>query len=125
MVDVDVRCGVGADGAAAVTSGRWVTKPSDIKRGSIQLSARWKVRLPEGVFIYKGFIEASKIMGRDGSPYDADMVGVILTGEDVNREKLVGKFRGDFVKMLDDAEAEFVTRDGGGGGGAIMLVPKE
>lgn len=71
-------------------------------------------------------------MGKDGSPYDAAMVGVILTGEDVNKEKVVGKFRGDFVKMLDDAEAEFLVPStggvggigGDGGNGAITLIPK-
>ena len=129
VVNVNVQCSRVTDQGSALTtnesssSGRWVTKPSNIKRGSIQLSARWKVRLPEGIFIYKGYIQASKIMGKDGSPYDADMTGVILTGEDVNKEKVVGSFRGDFVKVLDDTEAEFVTT--GGGGGSITLVPKE
>jgi len=130
VVNIDVQCSKATkDGFSSNSNessssrGRWVTKPSNIKKGSIQLSARWKVRLPEGVFIYKGFIEASKIMGKDGSPYDADMVGVILTGEDVNKEKVVGKFRGDFVKMLDDTEADFVTP--GGGNGGIMLIPRE
>lgn len=120
-VRVDVRCD--NDGDAHAASGRWVVVPSSIRKGSIQLSARWKVRLPEGTFIYKGSIEASRIMGRNGSPMDADMTGVILTGEDVNRERVVGKFRGNFVRLLDESEAEFVN--GAGNGGAISLVPKE
>ena len=28
------------------TTGRWLSKPSEIRRGTVQLSARWKARLP-------------------------------------------------------------------------------
>ena len=32
----------------------------------------------------------------------SEMQGVILTGDEVNKEVVVGKFRGDLVRMLED-----------------------
>jgi len=116
------------ESSTTTTTGRWVSKPSSIRKGTIQLSARWKIRLPDDkrVLIYKGNIEAAKIMGKNGSPYDAEMVGVILTGEKVGEEKVVGRFRGDFLRMLDADEAKFITNDNdSGSSGSITLMPKE
>ena len=111
------------------SKGRWVTKPSRLARGSVQLSARWKVRLPDGggTVIYKGFIDADKIIGRKGKSINAEMVGVILTGEEVNKEKVIGKFTADFVRQLSEEEeseiaASFATNINIDG--PITLSPK-
>jgi len=112
----------GDDGGTATaprsrsSSGRWITKPSRLARGSIQLSPRWKVKLPKEMssttgttgetptaktVIYKGFIDAEQMIGRAGKSVSAEMVGVVLTGEEVNKEKVVGRFTADFVRQLD------------------------
>jgi len=115
------------------TNGRWVTKPSRISRGSIQLSARWKVKLPTtdaavnndgagsgkgssqggGTIIYKGNIEASKMIGRNGKSVEAEITGLILTGAKVNEEKVIGKFTGDFIRKLPDEEVDAIKISGG------------
>jgi len=107
------------------TSGRWVTKPSRLARGSVQLSARWKVKLPEDgkIIIYKGFIDADKIVGRGGKSVSAEMSGVILTGEEVNKEIVIGKFRADLIRQLDMEEVDSI-KVGAVSSGPIMLSPK-
>lgn len=129
-VNVQYTCGDGdGDGDSASptsASGRWVTKPSRLARGSIQLSARWKVRVPGGgTVIYKGFIDADRIIGRAGKSVAAEMAGVLLTGEEVNKEKVVGKFTADFVRQLDDREQDALKIGGAkADDGPILLVPK-
>ena len=126
-VDVEYVCVNDNAGAAPNSvSGRWVTKPSRLARGSVQLSARWKVRVPGGgKIIYKGFIDAEKIIGKAGKPVSAQMTGDILTGEEVNKEKVIGKFTADFVRQLDDEEQDALKIGGGKPeNGPILLVPK-
>lgn len=108
------------------TKGRWVTKPSRLARGSVQLSARWKVRLPNGggTVIYKGFIDADKIIGRTGKKINAEMVGVILTGEEVNKEKVIGKFTADFVRQLSEEEQSEIAASIAANDGPITMSPK-
>lgn len=129
-VQVESKCAVAEDGTftappttpadATSKTGRWVTKPSDIRRGSIQITARWKLRLPEGQFIYKGYVVASdRTIGRNGA-IAAEMTGVILTGEDVNKEIEVGKFRADLLRQgLGENE-----KIGQSGDGPIILTAK-
>lgn len=109
------------------TSGRWVTKPSRLARGSVQLSARWKVKLPDGggIIIYKGFINADKIIGKSGKSVSAEMVGVILTGEEVNKETVIGKFTADLVRQLDKDEVDSIrVGETNPNSGPITLSPK-
>ena len=145
-VTVEYMCGNGSndgnsddtDGSTTAapksrsSSGRWVTKPSRLARGSIQLSPRWKVKLPRDMsssitstsettttttttktVIYKGFIDAEKMIGRSGKSVSAEMVGVILTGEEVNKEKVIGRFTADFVRQLDPEEIDAIKIGGG------------
>lgn len=100
------------------SSGRWITKPSEIRRGAVQLSARWKVKLESGQFIYKGFIQALPTVGKNGA-IQAEMTGLILTGDEVGKEKLVGKFRADLVRQFEPTE-----KIGGEGSGPISVIPK-
>ncbi|VEU34143.1 unnamed protein product [Pseudo-nitzschia multistriata] len=144
-VSVEYSCGSSSSSSSSAmptaqgrSSGRWVTKPSRLSRGSIQLSPRWKVRLPKesggGTVIYKGFIDAQKMIGRGGKSVSAEMTGVILTGEEVNKEKVIGRFTADFVRQLDDEEVDALKIGGGGGkeitatgssnNGPITLSPK-
>ena len=125
----DKAGGGGTGTTTAVTTktakGRWVSKPSRLARGSVQLSARWKVKCPEEggkSIIYKGFIDADKIIGRNGKSVNAEMVGVILTGEDVNREKVIGKFTADFVRQLSEAEEREIANNLGGGAVPTMEI---
>jgi hypothetical protein len=123
-VGVEYFCGNGnsdaeiAEAPKKIAKGRWVTKPSRLARGSVQLSARWKVRCPEEggkSVIYKGFIDADKIIGRNGKSVNAEMVGVILTGEEVNQEKVIGKFTADFVRQLSEEEEREIANNTAGG----------
>lgn len=99
--------------------GRWVTKPSEIRRGAVQLSARWKVKLPAGQFIYKGFIQADgSTLGMNGA-VSAEMTGQILTGEEVGKEKVVGRFRADLIRQFDSTDVKI-----GQSNGPIMLTPR-
>jgi len=115
-VTVEYTCGSEDDGKAATRSGRWVTKPSRLAKGSVQLSPRWKVKLPEdsggGTIIYKGFINAEKMIGRAGKSVSAEMVGVILTGEQVNHERVIGRFTADFVRQLTEEEVDAIKIGG-------------
>mmetsp|Transcript_12178 Transcript_12178/g.25928 ORF Transcript_12178/g.25928 Transcript_12178/m.25928 type:complete len:179 (+) Transcript_12178:56-592(+) len=100
-----------------VSNGRWVTKPSRIAKGRIQLSPRWKVRLPNdggGSIIYKGFIEAEPMIGRSGKSISATMTGFLVTGEEVGKEKVIGKFTADFVRQMDEEEVDAIKISGGG-----------
>lgn len=79
---------------------RWVGKTTRV----VQLTARWKVRLPQGKFIYKGYIDGGRrrqIEGRGGSN-SAEMTGVILTGEDSSdNPRIVGKFTADLIQKFE------------------------
>jgi len=108
------------------SNGRWVSKPSRISRGSIQTSARWKVKIPKGgegggttTVIYKGFIEADKMIGRSNKSISAEMVGVLLTGEEVNKEQKIGTFTADLVRQLSEDEVDVIKISGG----AIYIAP--
>lgn len=112
-VSVNYSCG---SSSKTTSNGRWVTKPSRIAKGSIQLSARWKVKLPNeggGSIIYKGFIDAEPIIGRSGKSVSATMTGLLVTGEEVGKEKVVGKFTADFVRQMDEEEVDAIKISGG------------
>lgn len=82
------------------------------------------MKLPDGnIIIYKGFIDADKIVGRSGKTVSAEMNGVILTGEEVNKEIVIGKFTADLVRQLDTEETDSISRVGGTTG-PITLSPK-
>mmetsp|Transcript_1416 Transcript_1416/g.3055 ORF Transcript_1416/g.3055 Transcript_1416/m.3055 type:complete len:262 (-) Transcript_1416:14-799(-) len=98
------------------SGGRWITKPTTRVR---QLSARWKLKLPAGRFIYRGFIEAGSAVGRNGS-VSAEMIGDILTGDNVGKEKKVGTFRADLMRSFDSTDVMI-----GEGSGAVIMLPKE
>lgn len=106
---------------STLSSGRWITKPSEIRRGAVQLSARWKVKLPAGRFIYKGFIQAGSTIGKNGA-ISAEMTGVILTGEEVGKERVVGKFRADLVQQQMDSS--FEEENIGFSDGSIRMTPR-
>ena len=78
------------------TTGRWISKPSEIRKGAVQLSARWKAKVPgeSSAYIFKGFIRAATTYSAGGSNVDAQMMGTILAAE---TEELVGKFHADLI----------------------------
>uniref|UniRef100_A0A7S0ACI6 Uncharacterized protein n=1 Tax=Minutocellus polymorphus TaxID=265543 RepID=A0A7S0ACI6_9STRA len=79
---------------------RWVSKTTRV----IQLTARWKVKLPEGRYIYKGYIEGGRrrqIEGKRGQN-NMEMTGTILTGEDDSTNRVVGKFTADLIERMND-----------------------
>mmetsp|Transcript_16416 Transcript_16416/g.24828 ORF Transcript_16416/g.24828 Transcript_16416/m.24828 type:complete len:233 (-) Transcript_16416:420-1118(-) len=84
------------------TTGRWLSKPSEIRRGAVQLSARWKVKVPGGTkdasssYIFKGFIRAKPTLSAGGGTMEAEMTGTILS---VEAEVVVGKFRAELVDV--------------------------
>lgn len=79
------------------TTGRWLSKPSEIRKGAVQLSARWKIKVPgEGSYIFKGFIRAAPTLSTGGSTVEAQMTGTILSAE---TEEYVGKFRADLISI--------------------------
>eukprot|EP00593_Proboscia_inermis_P005158 CAMPEP_0171307954 /NCGR_PEP_ID=MMETSP0816-20121228/18030_1 /TAXON_ID=420281 /ORGANISM="Proboscia inermis, Strain CCAP1064/1" /LENGTH=51 /DNA_ID=CAMNT_0011790493 /DNA_START=1 /DNA_END=153 /DNA_ORIENTATION=- len=49
------------------------------------------------------------------------MVGIILTGDEVNKEKMIGRFSADFVRELSADEQD--EKIGISGGGPITLSP--
>ena len=74
---------------------RWVSKTTRV----IQLTARWKVKLPEGRYIYKGYIDGGRrrqIEGMSGQN-KLEMTGTILTGDDDATNRVVGKFTADLI----------------------------
>lgn len=94
-----------------------LSKPSEIRNGTVQLSARWKIKLPllpqqqqqdsrdgsdelsttTSPFIFKGYIRAdppTTTLTMRRSPVSAEMKGSILT---VNTEQIVGKFEADLL----------------------------
>ena len=78
---------------------RWVSKTTRV----IQLTARWKVKLPEGKFIYKGYIDGGRrrqIEGKSGQS-NLEMTGTILTGDDDSSNRVVGKFTADLIERLE------------------------
>lgn len=78
---------------------RWVSKTTRV----IQLTARWKVKLPEGRFIYKGYIDGGRrrqIEGKSGQN-NLEMTGTILTGDDDSSNRVVGKFTADLIERLE------------------------
>ena len=78
---------------------RWVSKTTRV----IQLTARWKVKLPEGKFIYKGYIDGGRrrqIEGKSGQN-NLEMTGTILTGDDDSSNRVVGKFTADLTYRLE------------------------
>mmetsp|Transcript_26606 Transcript_26606/g.37475 ORF Transcript_26606/g.37475 Transcript_26606/m.37475 type:complete len:283 (+) Transcript_26606:243-1091(+) len=98
-------------------TGRWITKTTN---RVVQLSARWKLRLPSTGgqrYIYKGFIDAGFTIGTNGA-VSAEMTGDILTGEEVGKEKVVGTFRADLIKQFDSSDVKI-----GESNGAISLTP--
>ena len=97
------------------SSGRWITKPS---ARAVQLSPRWKVKLPAGQFIYRGFIKATKTIGRNGL-IEAEMMGDIITGDEIGKEKIVGKFRADLIRQFDSSNVKI-----GQSNGPIVMTPK-
>lgn len=88
--------------STTTTMGRWLSKPSEIRKGKVQLSARWKIKLfstdegPSNYYIFKGDIQASPpILSTGGSRgVDAQMAGTILMPD---TEVMVGKFRADLI----------------------------
>ena len=75
---------------------RWVSKTTRV----IQLTARWKVKLPEGRYIYKGYIDGGRrrqIEGMSGQN-KLEMTGTILTGDDDTTNRVVGKFTADLIE---------------------------
>ena len=104
-------------------TGNWVSKPSEIRQGSVQLSARWKVKLPSGTFIYKGFLQTSSTRGRGGL-VTSEMQGLILTGEELNNEVVVGRFRGDLVRMLPEPQAAYGSEKRGSQPSVILMTPR-
>jgi len=83
------------------TTGRWLSKPSEIRRGSVQLSARWKVKVPgitdaSSSYIFKGFIRAKPTLSAGGGTIEAEMTGTILS---VETEETVGKFRAELIAI--------------------------
>ena len=68
---------------------------------------------PRPTVIYKGYIEASKMIGRSGKGVEAEMSGVILTGTTVGEEKVIGKFTGDFIRQLPREELDAIKISGG------------
>eukprot|EP00536_Pseudo-nitzschia_multiseries_P003484 jgi/Psemu1/301987/fgenesh1_kg.54_\ len=72
------------------------------------------------------------MIGRAGKSVTAEMVGVMLTGEEVNKEKVIGKFTADFVRQLTDDEVDAIKIGGGAisnynvetKNGPITLLPK-
>ena len=90
------------------TTGRWLSKPSEIRRGAVQLSARWKLKLPttedlsdngsssSQYYIFKGFIRAAPTLATGGYTVEAQMTGTILSAE---TEGTVGKFRADLIAV--------------------------
>mmetsp|Transcript_33561 Transcript_33561/g.49131 ORF Transcript_33561/g.49131 Transcript_33561/m.49131 type:complete len:239 (+) Transcript_33561:156-872(+) len=111
IIDYDSGAACGDE----LSTGRWVSKTTD---RVVQLSARWKVKLPAGRFIYKGFISAGSTVGAGGA-VNAEMSGLILTGEEVGREKVVGKFTADLLKMFDSSDIKI-----GESGGSIGFTAK-
>mmetsp|Transcript_7568 Transcript_7568/g.8262 ORF Transcript_7568/g.8262 Transcript_7568/m.8262 type:complete len:180 (+) Transcript_7568:3-542(+) len=98
-------------------TGRWITKTTN---RVVQLSARWKLRLPSTGgqrYIYKGFIDAGFTIGTNGA-VSAEMAGDILTGEEVGKEKVVGTFRADLIKQFDSSDVKI-----GESKGPISLMP--
>jgi len=78
----------------STTTGRWLTKPSEIRKGRVQWSARWKV-VGAG-YIYKTDIYAQPLV----DSIEAEMTkGVILDAN--NSGKVVGRFTGDLILMED------------------------
>lgn len=78
---------------------RWVSKTTRV----IQLTARWKVKLPEGKFIYKGYIDGGRrrqIEGKSGQN-NLEMTGTILSGEDDSSNRVVGKFTADLIERME------------------------
>jgi hypothetical protein len=77
------------------TTGRWLSKPSEIRRGTVQLSARWKIKVTgDKSYIFKGFIRAVPTLSTGGTTVEAEMVGTLLS---VDTEETVGKFRADLI----------------------------
>ena len=90
---------IGDDGTTPLvftSSGPWLTKPSEIRKGAVQLSARWKVKtFPEGSkIIYKGFIRAGATYGAGGSTMEAEIQGTMLDSTD---DSVIGTFQGDLI----------------------------
>jgi hypothetical protein len=99
-------------------TGRWLSKPSEIRKGTVQLSARWKIKLPaitdetisndntrigtssSTALIFKGFIRAVPTLAVGGGTVSAEMKGTVLWAES---KKTVGKFQADLI-ATDDAE---------------------
>ena len=79
---------------------RWVSKTTRV----IQLTARWKVKLPEGKYIYKGYIDGGRrrqIEGKSGQN-NMEMTGTILTGDDDSTNlRVVGKFTADLIERME------------------------
>ena len=107
-------CGTDSSGATTTMTGRWLTKPSEIRRGAVQLSATWKI----GSTIYKGFIQAKKTYGRSGV-LEAEMVGTILD----SNEKVIGKFQADLIEIVEASNEQSIMM-GGTSSGPILLTPK-
>jgi hypothetical protein len=123
VMKFDSSCAGDDTSFSTSSSGRWITKPSEIRRGAVQLSARWKVKLPAGRFIYKGFIQAGSTIGKNGA-ISAEMTGVILTGEEVGKESVVGKFRADLVQQKMDSSVEEEKIGFSDGYGSILMTPR-
>jgi hypothetical protein len=121
IMKFDSSCAGEDSSFSTLSSGRWITKPSEIRQGAVQLSARWKVKLPAGRFIYKGFIQAGSTIGKNGA-ISATMTGVILTGEEVGKESVVGKFRADLVQQ--QMHSSFEEEKIGFSDGSIRMTPR-
>ncbi|CAB9498152.1 expressed unknown protein [Seminavis robusta] len=100
---VQCTCGGTTDTTTTASTGRWLSKPSEIRKGAVQLSARWKVKLAtaQTAVIFKGFIRADPTLSSGGGTVAAEMKGFILS---VEPEQTLGKFRADLVgiNIADD-----------------------
>ena len=79
---------------------RWVSKTTRV----IQLTARWKVKLPEGKYIYKGYIDGGRRRQIEGKSEqnNMEMTGTILTGDDDSTNlRVVGKFTADLIERME------------------------
>lgn len=86
------------DGSSSTYSiGRWISKPSEIRRGAVELSARWKVKIGNEKVIYRGFIRTDFMISSNGK-INAEMTGTILSADDDKKTNVVlGKFRADLI----------------------------
>eukprot|EP00965_Chrysotila_dentata_P172819 5702758-Pleurochrysis_carterae.AAC.1 len=89
---------------SSTAKGVWLLKPNGFGRdlsgkGIIELNARWKLRRPDGAYVYSGRVRVPSFTGRRP---DATIEGNVLKleGKDGRSERKVGEFEADLQRLL-------------------------